>query len=255
MRLGVKISQEWVFPYRASSRLAGQLAAESHLGFFQASETAKVPEVPGIYAWYYRPLATSPLALEAIAERLSALIHTPAELVAEVRLSYNMRLKARAQLSRQVGRKHEYEHIKADVLDLVRDTPEFFRSFVREALVPHFSRPLYIGIATNLRRRIHTEHWMTLSELEDANSSASRFLRSNPNASLTQYLRALGENHSFAAEARFRGISARDIAAQVYSLDPGGSGEPLTQDTEDTPRWRSLERVLQLLAEPFCGRI
>ena len=111
-------------------------------------------------------------------------------------------------------------------------------------MVPYFAKPLYIGIDTkNLHRRIK-EHYDLLDQLWNPNSVISKYLAGHPNATLEEVLKELNLTHSFAVEARVKEITLRDLVVCVYQIERLDSPDEL----------KKLEHILQLLADPICGR-
>jgi len=83
-------------------------------------------------------------------------------------------------------------------------------------------------------------------------SAVSRFLRATPGASVEMVMSQTGQGHSFALEARVRGVLPRDLMAYAYELPELAGANDGDQD-EQSGR-RALERLLQLITDPVCGR-
>ena len=76
------------------------------------------------------------------------------------------------------------------------------------------------------------------------NSVISKYLAGHPNATLEEVLKELNLTHSFAVEARVKEITLRDLVVCVYQIERLDSPDEL----------KKLEHILQLLADPICGR-
>jgi hypothetical protein len=77
-----------------------------------------------------------------------------------------------------------------------------------------------------------------------------------PDASVDDVMKALNMEHSFALEARVRNISPNDLIVYAYpTTDIPLDSEDSENSEEDKPSLRrNLERVLQILTDPVCGR-
>lgn len=213
---------------------------------YPSSKLHDIPHVPGLYAWYYRPRVASWPSVRAQVSRIfdSAL---PLEARATLRYGVSLTAKMRARMSIGFG------ELRIDqVLEALGSREEaVVLDFLRREHSAFFTRPLYIGIASDLRTRVYKQHFLDLTALWEEGAGVSRFLRSNPGASVDEVMAQLAVPHSFALEIRVRGIEPRDLMVyiqEVPDLPPEGDA-----DDEQSPR-RSLERVLQLLTDPICGR-
>jgi hypothetical protein len=218
---------------------------------FQGSQISRIPLNPGLYAWYYKPLVIDEGTITKI---LSSFLETSTEISTEIQMRYGIRLVAKAPLKTEFGsqRQSALEILK----QAVEKSDSFFMNFFRSNAVQSFSRPIYIGIAQNLNYRVYNQHYLTLSDMYDISSPVSRFLSIYPDASVQQVMERLGLPHTFALEARARNISPRDLVVHIHTTDalPSDIG-PDTDDPQlDTPARRALERLLQLVADPICGR-
>lgn len=215
--------------------------------FHGGAEFAKVPRAPGLYAWYYKPVIADPAA---IARALSSFLGRPGEIHADVVTRYGLRLSARSPLAAQYG--SERKSPQEVVEEAVAVAEGFVSDFFTSDAVQHFTRPIYIGIARNLHERIYDGHYSTLDELWDSGSRVSRYLTAHPGAGVDDVAGALNLKHSFALEARVRGIAARDLLVRVYAVQ--NLPADLGRDEDDAPSRRALERLLQLIADPIFGR-
>ena len=79
-------------------------------------------------------------------------------------------------------------------------------------MVPHFAKPLYIGISDNLSTRVR-QHYDALTELWDLDGPISKYLDGHPNASVEEVLDQLGLEHSFAISARIKRHSSKRLGS------------------------------------------
>lgn len=219
---------------------------------FQGQQLAQLPQRPGLYAWYYKPAVITPGSL---VRDLTALMATQSSVKTTVQLRYGVNLFAENPLSVAYGS----EMLNADTLaaSVLADSTDLFCNFFSSDIVEYFTRPIYIGIARNLFTRVYKQHYLSLSYMWEERSDVTKYLAQTASTNVDEVMRRLQLPHSFALEARVRGIAPRDLIAHVFVSDSVPSdindfeddiGEP-----EDANR-RRLERILQLLAEPVCGR-
>ena len=223
---------------------------------FPGSRAADVPATPGLYAWYYRPLALANQQDEHIASILGRFLDDPGRLQAQIDLRYHLHWEGQTTLQAWHGT--DRRSVPSLVETALSRNSEFFRLFLSQQMTPIFSRPIYIGISNNLQRRVFHEHYQSLVGYWDTGSALSRFLNNRPQSSVQDVMEALGLSHSFALEARVRGIAPRDLTVficetrSVLSLIDGEGLPEAEQDNQ--PNLRDVERVMQLLADPVCGR-
>jgi hypothetical protein len=139
----------------------------------------------------------------------------------------------------------------------VKEGREFFLEFFQSPFVQYFTRPIYIGIAKNLNARVYQQHFMQLGEVWEDSSPVSRLLSRGDKLSVQQVMKRLDLKHSFALEARVRSIAPRDLEAHIFRTDKLPTGIEDTEDEEGcggAAARRALERILQLVADPICGR-
>jgi hypothetical protein len=168
--------------------------------------------------------------------------------MAEIRSRYNVRWRGESDLIAHYG---STGTLLDDIIkDVLSYSPDFIAEFLKNYMTPAFSKPLYIGIASDLHERVHRQHYLGLCELWELDSSVSKYLSAHPNADVQEVLQDLSLNHSFAIEARVRGFSPRDLMVYVCVTD----NMSVKQGEDDSQRRRALEQMLQLLADPICGR-
>jgi hypothetical protein len=218
---------------------------------FQGSQISRIPAISGLYAWYYKPLVIDEITITKI---LSSFLETSTEISTEIQMRYGLRLVAKSPLKTEFGSQRQSA---LEILDqAIEQADSFFMNFFQSSAVQNFSRPIYIGIAKNLNARVYNQHYLPLSDMYDMSSPVNRYLSIYPDASVQQVMEGLNLPHSFALEARARNIPPRDLVVHIYTTDalPSDIG-PDTDDPQlDTPARRALERLLQLVADPICGR-
>ena len=130
----------------------------------------------------------------------------------------------------------------------IAKSDDTIKSFLLNFMVPHFTKPLYIGIhTTNLRERI-LQHRDLLTQLWDSESAVHQYLSVHPNATVEKVIKELNLNvpdrdlrHTFALNARVKGLTLRDLVVYAYPI-------------QNPEQLSSLEQILQLLTDPICGR-
>ena len=202
---------------------------------FQGDNIIETPELPGIYAWYYRPRVLG----DDEAKTLGRLIARPSSVKTEIAGRYGLMWAVDSDVDVLYGA--ERQPVNQVVSEAVVGGDDLMESFLQNLMVPYFAKPLYIGIDTkNLHRRIN-EHYDLLDQQSDPNAPVSKYLAAHPNATVEEVLKRFELPHSFAAEARIKGIAPRDLVVYVCPI-------------KDSGRLRDLERILQILADPICGR-
>lgn len=218
---------------------------------YPAQRVADVPEKSGLYAWYYRPVEG---ASRSGFSALPALLGGDTTITTEVRQRYGMKLVSAAPARLFLGADREQSASQA-VDDAVDAAGPFLEWFFKSGHFSRFCRPIYIGIARDLHERVYRQHYESLLKYWDDESSISQYMSVHPNAAVQDVMNRLDLPHSFALEARVRGISPRDLSVAVLVTDtmPSSVGPDDGFASESGAR-RSLERFLQLLSDPICGR-
>ena len=210
----------------------------------------RIPERAGLYAWYYRPRTVT---REAILSTLTKFFLSENRITTTVSQRYGVKLVG--SVSAQLVFGGEEESVPS-AMDHAFDSAEpFLKHFFASEHFAHFCRPIYIGIARNLYERVYRQHYVALTELWQDESSVTRYLSANDEATVQQVMDTLDLPHSFALEARVRRISPTDLTVSVLETEqlPESVGPDLMNSSEPATR-RALERLLQLLADPICGR-
>ena len=204
---------------------------------FQGSGIIDTPELPGIYAWYYRPRVLG----DREAKTLGRLITRPSSVKTEIAMRYGLMWEVDSNVNVLYGGQRTRQPADKVVSDAVVDESTLITSFLQNLMVPYFATPLYIGIDTkNLRVRVKS-HYNSLTRFWDSDAPVSRYLAGHPDADVEEVLDYLSLDHSFAINARVKGIAPRDLLVCVCPVE--------------TPvELRRLEQILQILADPICGR-
>ena len=204
---------------------------------FQGSNIIDTPELPGIYAWYYRPRVLG----NHEAKTLGRLITRPSSVKTEIAMRYGLMWEVDSEISVLHGGQRTRQPADKVVSDAVIDENNLITSFLQNLMVPYFATPLYIGIdRKNLRVRVK-RHYDSLTQLWEPEEPISKYLGNHPDAEVEEVLNQLGLTHSFAINARVKGIAPRDLAVCVCPIEVPG-------------KLRDLEQLLQILADPICGR-
>jgi hypothetical protein len=208
------------------------------------------PEVPGLYAWYYRPVRPEQAELVSTWKRL---LSNQPTISTRVTQRYGVRYVNEGVGSIVIG--SDEVDIAEAIKEALERAPAYFESLLASHQFIHFCRPIYIGIAKNLRERIYSQHYLSLIDYWDEERRVGRFLKSHPEATVSFAMERLELPHSFALEARVMGISPRDLSVSLFPTPkvPDSIGADSENGSESATR-RALERLLQLLTEPVCGR-
>lgn len=217
---------------------------------YSSRRLADIPEQPGLYAWYYRPRSVN---RENILRTLNRFFAPEHRISTEISHRYGMKLVGTAVGEIVFG--SDQETVSKAMEEAYDNAEPFLDSFFKSEHFVHFSRPIYIGIARNLKERVYRQHYVSLTEMWQDHSPATRYLQANPDASVQQVMNSLDLAHCFALEARVRGIAPSDLLVAVLTTDqmPESIGSDSVTSSEPASR-RALERLLQLLADPICGR-
>ncbi|MEB3290026.1 MAG: hypothetical protein VKI82_08920 [Leptolyngbya sp.] len=218
---------------------------------FQGNQITKVPTESGLYAWYYKPLVVDE---GNIAKTLSSFLQDSPKAVAQIEMRYGLRLVSEFFLKPEFGSQRQSP---PDLIEqVINESSSFLVDFFKSSETQHFSRPIYIGIAKNLNDRVYKQHYTSLIEMYDMRSPVYRHLSLNPNSTVQEVMDKLNIPHTFALEARVRNIAPRDLAVNIFVTNslPKDIGSDIDAPELETPARRALERLLQLVADPICGR-
>lgn len=210
----------------------------SNLLELQGSDIVDTPQLPGIYAWYYRPRVFG----DREAEILGRLITNPSRVKTEIALRYGLVWTTDSEVDVLYGVRRQ-PAVEA-VSEAVGVGGSLVKSFFKNLVIPYFAKPLYIGRSENLFQRVYEGHYVPLTEFWEPSNPVSKYLAAYPHATLKEVLEKLKLSHSFAVEARVKGLRAGDLKVCVCQMELSNNPEELEK----------LEQILQLLADPICGR-
>lgn len=204
------------------------------------SELDTAPETAGIYAWYAKLLISKADIYEAISRISSAKAIGAVAAREEVdrvlekfifgpyrESPYEVLL--RGQLKPKYGGEVSHEPTKSEsLINRLVESPERLGMIadVLRIASPSFTAPLYIGMATNLRKRLR-QHGSKISELREL-KNASEISDSN--------------------EAGF----AKQIAARNF--DPTNLFVQISEIATDSTEHNDLENILNRINYPIFGR-
>jgi hypothetical protein len=216
----------------------------------RGDSVVEAPQRPGLYAWYYRPINPTK---KNLMETLGRLLTTRPVVKTTVTQRYGVRYISETTASVVLGA--DEFNITNSISDAFEQASPYLLSLFQSNQFVYFYRPIYIGIAKNLRERIYSQHYTSLLDYWDDENGVSKFLESNQAASVDHVMKQLDLPHTFALEARFLGISPRDLVVCAFPTDllPESIG-PDSESENDSKSRRSLERLLQLISDPVCGR-
>lgn len=204
----------------------------------QGSDIYGTPGLPGIYAWYYRPRVIG----NREAQTLAKLVSSPSSVKTEIALRYGVRWEVDSNVNVLCREDNKRQPADKVISEAVKKGNDAMESFLKGLMAPYFSTPLYIGIdEKNVRRRIVEEHYNSLSQFWEPNARINRYLEDNPDANVDEVLNEFSLTHSFAINARVKGIAPRDLLVCVCAVDP-------------PKELQEVEKILQILADPICGR-
>lgn len=208
------------------------------------------PESPGLYAWYYRPIRPSK---DDVIETWTQLLSAQPTITTQVTQRYGIRYISEGAGNVVLGSNER--SVSASIHEAFDCAPNYFLSLLESEQFVYFCRPIYIGIAKNLRERIYSQHYASLIDYWNEEHRVGRFLKLNKNATVQLVMDKLDLPHSFALEARVMGIMPRDLFVSIFTTNqlPDSIG-PDTETCTNSSTRRALERILQLLADPVCGR-
>lgn len=208
------------------------------------------PEAPGLYAWYYRPVRPNK---ESMVATLTRLLSTQPMMSTKVMQRYGVRYVNEGVGTVLLG--SDERSISSSINEAFECAPQYLSALLDSEQFIHFCRPIYIGIAQNLRTRIYSQHYVSLIDYWDETHRVGKLLKTYEDATVQFVMQKLDLPHSFALEARVMGISPRDLVVSAFpTSDFPDSVGPDADGSADTSTRRALERILQLLADPVCGR-
>ena len=216
---------------------------------FQGSRIAYVPDKPGLYAWYYRPTS---VRRESTPGTLTRFLSAQTRITTHIHHRYGLKVVGEAIGETFLGA--DQQAVGDAVTEAFEEAEPFLDWFFRSSQFVHFCRPVYIGIAKNLYERVYGQHYLALTDYWDDTSRVSRFISANSQTTVQNVMEGLDLPHSFALEARVRGISSKDLMVSVLVTEEMPAAIGSDTATSDSATRRALERLLQLLSDPICGR-
>lgn len=214
-------------------------------------QISRIPRLPGLYAWYYRPLA---IDRHSVSKAIESLLEEHKNISTEIKMRYGVRLVSQSLLETVYGVQRQSA---SEILnEAIACADNFIADFFKSDAVQFFTRPIYIGIAKDLYTRVYLQHYLSLDEMWNNNSSVSKYLSVFPHATVQSTMDYLNIHHSFSLEARVRNIAPRDLMVHIFSTEslPIDIGSDSDDPQFDTASRRALEKLLQLVSDPICGR-
>lgn len=210
--------------------------------------------MPGIYAWYFSPRQ---LDVQDLPQAVAALSLSANQITTSVRLDYG------TQLVGSGYSKAVYGSAQENVQDVIAGVVESSGALVAEAfcsiLAPLFTRPIYIGMASSLYDRLYDNHYKELSGYWEPGNAINEFLlvceTSSHSDMVMHVMDKLGLGHSFALEARVRGFRPSALIVVFTLFDEDASLALLRERVDGRKHRRQLERALQIISLPTCGKI
>lgn len=214
-------------------------------------QIAKIPKVSGLYAWYYQPIIPDSSTL---IQTLTSFLGTPGQISTQIDMRYGVRLIAQSSLQMFYGSQNQ--SISDIASEAIQCAENFILHFFKSEAVQFFTRPIYIGIAKDLYTRVYLQHYLSLDQMWNDNSRISKYLTLHSEAAVQTVMNELDLPHSFALEARVRKIAPRDLMVHIFPTDdlPSEIGSDNDDTQSDTNYRRALEKLLQIMADPICGR-
>jgi hypothetical protein len=242
-------------------------ATQPNICKLRADLSYQAPEETGVYAWYYSPFDARNTSPEELSERIAQLCFSPAYASMEMKLNYGVSIqgKTSAEWTYSSYKKNAESLIQEVMAKHHKELAEAFQNY----LVPWFTRPVYIGIAKNLRTRLFKQHYQDLSAYWQPEHPVSKLIDSqdgkvSPLELLELVNDRLSMGHSFALESRVRGfypsdlfafyIETKHLSSSVMDMHDDDN-EEVEPTTDDAKARRAIERLFQIICVPICGRI
>lgn len=214
-------------------------------------QIARIPQISGLYAWHYKPLLVD---TNTLTKTLISFVDNQGEIQTQINMRYGVRLIAESSLNMFYGSQNQ--SLSEIFSEAIQYGENFITHFFKSEAVQLFTRPIYIGIAKNLYTRVYQQHYLSLDQMWNDNSRISQYLTLHPDATVEKIINELDIPHSFALEARVRKIAHRDLIVNIFPTKdiPSEIGNDNEDIKADTNYRRILEKVLQIMADPICGR-
>jgi hypothetical protein len=214
-------------------------------------QIARIPQISGLYAWHYKPLLAD---TNTLTKTLISFVDNQGEIQTQINMRYGVRLIAESSLNMFYGSQNQ--SLSEIFSEAIQYGENFITHFFKSEAVQLFTRPIYIGIAKNLYTRVYQQHYLSLDQMWNDNSRISKYLTLHRDATVQKIINELDIPHSFALEARVRKIAPRDLMVNIFPTKdiPSEIGNDNEDIKADTNYRRILEKVLQIMADPICGR-
>lgn len=233
---------------RGSGDVKSSASLEPEVREFSGPQVADVEQIPGVYAWYYVPDVSLHAVESKVLPVLHSLVHEQRSAYLRISDLYRMELIGEATLLRTPLNETS---VREAIDPLISNSDLVKKLILSHTFVTRFCRPIYIGISKMLRTRAYETHYLDLDQYWDPSSAISRLLASAKQPpTVDEASEELGLKHTFALEARVRGIRTRDLLLQVLYIRDGS----LDAFADESPPLREIERLLHLLSFPVCGR-
>ncbi|OUR79628.1 hypothetical protein A9Q83_04320 [Alphaproteobacteria bacterium 46_93_T64] len=210
-------------------------------------DISSVPEKPGVYAWYYRPEITNS-DLDRIITKVASLTDKKdrSRAVAVVtefldsflfnsfrESSYRVAVKGALKPQYEGSLKH-VSQISTSLAERLAAAPERFRKIkeVVEASAPEFTSPLYIGMSSNLRRRL-SNHRRLIEKYRLRNDMTSSLDLKEENAS---------RDKNFAMQVVRRKMAPTRLFVVTHVIEC------------DEQEYKDVENILNRINYPLLGR-
>ena len=202
---------------------------------FQSQNIVNTPKDPGLYAWYYRP-------------RKQKIIEANTRFREILRDSYKISTRVDFRYNRHVAISGTGYFDPDEEKTGLGDASQLLANLFSTDAFLGFCRPLYIGITLkqSLYTRVYEQHYKKFASYWLEESMVNTILNRNPEVSLKELIELTSEPDSFALNARFLGIPPQDLAVSVLPVKDA--------DTATLEQLKSIEDLLQLLADPVCGK-
>ncbi len=174
-------------------------------------QIARIPQISGLYAWYYKPLLVD---TNALTKTLISFLDNQGEIQTQINMRYGVRLISESSLNMFYGSQNQ--SLAEIFSEAIEYGENFITHFFKSEAVQLFTRPIYIGIAKNLYTRVYQQHYLSLDQMWNDDSRISKYLTLYPDATVQKVMNALDVNHSFALEARVRQITPRDLMVNIF---------------------------------------
>lgn len=221
----------------------------SQYRFQGGNQISSIPSLSGLYAWYYKPLIFD---IETLSQTIISFFDDEPLIESQINFRYGIKLKSKSSLKILHGSKGKL--ISELLPEAFQSSGDLIMDFFQSDLVSCFTKPIYIGIAKNFYTRVYEQHYLSLDRMWNDDSKISKYLAVHPNVSVQEVIDELNLKHSFALEARVRQIAPRDLMVNIFSTDRIPRGIDEDEDEYESSDRRTLEQLLQVIADPICGR-